>query len=845
MDSKERRLLFLKYLRRINDAHLEERQELLESLTNGDEEMRAHLQNALDNQIKADGSVDPTSDTLVSEFDHIPVLSERPKGPHDLTGHRLNDKYRILKPLGRGAQGVVYLALNENLKDFVAIKVLTSAYQNFSFIRDRFAQEGQVLAKLRHPHICTVLDMDVSQEGWPFIVMEYLDGNTLSAHLKLYGAMDSDEVISVMSQVAEALKVAHLKSILHLDIKPSNIFLCNDEDSTVKLLDFGVAQLVSDQFGSSGGTMVYMSPEQIRGDDVTYSSDVWSLGVTALELLEGRHPVEAVAGGLEAYRNEVISDAEYNLPSAVKEAPREFRKFLKTCLKKKKEERFRTGHHVLETITTLKKGIDQRYFIEKLVKNVVLMACVGLAILGILFVVKPPQVIGGARDIGVTFAGGDALLSEGAQPVERWLAAELDHMIAEILTDHSRHRMVSKVELQALQTLNSRLLEFEVRIDADKDSFYVYMTMQDRRGLQHGMPQRISIRHDNYRQDRLAVYSATEKLLENQLDPIVLLPASAEANEDSSELKLDLSRTDVDSLIQNESIAPSLQSAEPLLKADTTWLLQGLYHLSSGNYEAAGRIFNSILLENPEFSPALISLAETEWYIGNPEEADRLFARADSLYPNDFTIMEWWAFLSSDRGYLDRADSLIQQCIALKPDEPASYRNWGAILIEKSYEAEDSDQKAAYVRMAKEALYTSLEFGEDAYAYSNLGYLLYNDEYFIDAANNFRRALALDTTDYTNWADLAYAFDKIPTRQDSAEYLMKKAMQIANKVYLSNPNDAGVLIDLARFNAELGDLPRAQYFREQYATRVIALEREDPFLEEARFKVDSLLSIVE
>jgi serine/threonine protein kinase len=200
--------------------------------------------------------------------------------------------YRILEKLGAGGMGVVYKAEDIRLHRFVALKFLTDMAQDAQAL-ERFRREAQAASALNHPGICTIYDVG-EQDGRPFIALEFIDGETLRSHI--HGkALLLEEILKLGTQIADALDAAHAQGIIHRDIKPANIFVT--KRGQAKVLDFGLAKLVPKGIGQANadfsgelpdstsivgvisGTPSYMSPEQVRGDNLDQQTDIFSLGL--------------------------------------------------------------------------------------------------------------------------------------------------------------------------------------------------------------------------------------------------------------------------------------------------------------------------------------------------------------------------------------------------------------------------------------------------------------------------------------------------------------------------------------------------------------------------------------
>jgi serine/threonine protein kinase len=198
----------------------------------------------------------------------------------------------VTRELGAGGMGTVYKGRHLGLDVPVALKVMGDALARDAQGRQRFLREARTAAKLDHPNIVRVLDVN-EQDKLPYIVMEFVDGTDLSALLKKHGPLNGIAALKAVAQVADGLAHAHAQGIVHRDIKPHNIFV--SKDGRVKLGDFGLARAVEATTeltmpGAAIGTAHYMSPEQSNGADIDQRSDIYSLGITAWHLITGSPP---------------------------------------------------------------------------------------------------------------------------------------------------------------------------------------------------------------------------------------------------------------------------------------------------------------------------------------------------------------------------------------------------------------------------------------------------------------------------------------------------------------------------------------------------------------------------
>src|SRR5579862_6894645 len=218
------------------------------------------------------------------------------KGGPSMVGQTLG-RYRIVKQIGHGGMGVVYLAHDERLDREVAVKVLPEGLLSEESVRARFRKEAMALAKLNHPNIATIHDFD-TQTGMDFLVTEYIPGTTLSDRL-LEEPLEQAEIIRLGIQLCDGLAAAHEHNVIHRDLKPSNLRVT--PEGRLKILDFGLARLLRPSDGSDltqsvtdthafAGTIPYMSPEQLRGDPPDPRNDLYAAGVVLYEMASGRKP---------------------------------------------------------------------------------------------------------------------------------------------------------------------------------------------------------------------------------------------------------------------------------------------------------------------------------------------------------------------------------------------------------------------------------------------------------------------------------------------------------------------------------------------------------------------------
>ena len=262
-----------------------ERRRFLARECAGDDALRIEVEQLLRaDRESADASIGTAIAYAAKEF-----IEPRQRG-----GDRL-DEYRLVRELGRGGMGAVWLAerADGEYSARVAIKVVSGVFS--PDIERRFRVERQILADLAHPNIARLIDGGTAPDGMPYLVMEYVDGDPITSWAD-EKVLDLDQRLRLFRTVCDAVRSAHAALIVHRDLKPANILV--RADGTPKLVDFGIAKVLEDRAGAHQKTITmvrlltpsYASPEQLRGEPVTVAADIWALGVLLYELLTGTHP---------------------------------------------------------------------------------------------------------------------------------------------------------------------------------------------------------------------------------------------------------------------------------------------------------------------------------------------------------------------------------------------------------------------------------------------------------------------------------------------------------------------------------------------------------------------------
>ena len=277
--------------------------------------------------------------------------------------------YKILEKLGGGGMGVVYKAQDLKLDRFVALKFLPPTFSLDEESKQRFIHEAKAASSLQHNNICTIHDIDETEEGQLFICMDLYDGETLKKKIE-QGPLKIEEAIDITIQTAEGLAKAHGKRIIHRDIKPANIFITNDR--VAKILDFGLAKVTGQtqltKMGSTVGTVAYMSPEQTKGEEVDYRTDIWSLGVVLYEMLSGELPFKGEYE--QAVMYSIINENPKHSREFQNNLPEDFERIILRSLEKDPKSRYSSITELLKDLMNYQPTLQTSTIRFKRIKKI-------------------------------------------------------------------------------------------------------------------------------------------------------------------------------------------------------------------------------------------------------------------------------------------------------------------------------------------------------------------------------------------------------------------------------------------------------------------------------------------
>ncbi len=270
-------------------------------------------------------------------------------------------RYEVAEKLGEGGMGTVYKAYDPLLARVVAVKVISGQLDSQPEQRERFFREARAAAQLSHPNIITIYDLG-EQDGKPFLAMEYLVGRDLDARMHAPEGMALARKVEIAMAICQGLAHAHACGVVHRDIKPANVFLAND--GAVKLLDFGLARLITSELTRSNmmlGTLNYMAPEQLRAERTDHRADIFSLGVVLYELLSGKKPFQGDSFASTMYK--ILQETPEPLDRIDASLPAQLTTVVDRALAKARDDRYQS---VLDLLRDLEaayetlRGADRR-----------------------------------------------------------------------------------------------------------------------------------------------------------------------------------------------------------------------------------------------------------------------------------------------------------------------------------------------------------------------------------------------------------------------------------------------------------------------------------------------------
>lgn len=588
-------------------------------------------------------------------------------------------RYKLLRVLGEGGMGVVYLAQDNRLGRSVAIKSIPAELQTVANAQARFKREAKLLASLNHPNIAVIHEI-IEEEKSGYLILEYVPGQTLSQRLNRE-PFELEKALSISRQVAEAVSAAHKKGVVHRDLKPGNIKIT--PEGRIKVLDFGLAktydrdksnETAATHLGRVIGTPAYMSPEQARGKDTDHRTDIWSFGCIMYQMLTGRLPFE---GETATDTLTHIIEQKPDWEALPKQIPANIRKLLQRCLEKDPDKRLGditdVVNQITETLNTQPQPLSVR--LRKMAFTVIVTAVIVISAVAVWFALTNEAAVNLKQNrlVVVPF--------KNLGPTE-------DEYFADGITDDIRTRLEAVSELSvisrwsAIQYKNKEVstgqIAQELNIDYILEGTVQRQASSDPNTSIKIRPQLIKVSDDKH---------VWANVYESSMSEIFNL---------QSEIAKQVTQVLDITLPEREKVA--LESMPTNSMEAWNCYLQGNYYLSlSGDFRgspkelefirtAIGKWENAITLD-PNFTLAHIQLSHVFTLLytnfkGSPEDLEKAkkhVQAAERLEPNLPEVHQAWGHYYYP-GKLDYDNALREYAIVLESqphdDKALSWTGW-------------------------------------------------------------------------------------------------------------------------------------------------------------------------
>jgi tetratricopeptide (TPR) repeat protein len=777
--------------------------------------------------------------------------------------------YRVVRPLGRGGMGAVYLARDQRLDRTVALKLFSGSEARSDFARHELLDEARAAAAFSHPHIAAVHDV-LDVDGEVAIVFEYVEGETLAERLA-HGPLGVNATLDVATQLADALGSAHQHGIVHRDLKPANIVI--SPDGVVKVLDFGVARVMPEGIDDANvahttvagfvGTMGYAAPEQCLGQAVDARADIFSLGVVMFEMLTGRRPF--VERDNATLVRAMLSSEAPRVRSLVPAVPVELDALIASMLSADRAKRPARAPEVRDAIRAVADAVRQPHRIAMrrpwLIAALLLAAAVIGALVATIGRREPANPAAKAPVVAVL-----PLTNASGDDAKDYLAVGVTDSLITRLAGVPSVTVLSRAAVADAQRRARDIPALARELDA---TYFVDGTVQQ---IADGLRISLSL----IARDGAVAWADT---VQGPFESFFALQgrlASALGNA----LSVRLSAADRASLAHQPTSNPQA--------LDAYWRGRALLERRDiiGNSKLALAMFDEAIRAEPRFADAHAARGEALWFLYlETKNTDHARAALEAgtealrLQPNSAEVRYAQALALEGTGRHDEAIEELQRALALRPNYEDARRRLGQILAREGRidEAIAEYQKAIELRPNSWANFSALGlslYQADRYeeaakafsrvielqpesalgyqqlgvtyqvlgktdaalenyrkaiaiaplpqAYSAIGVLLHERGDFEGAVDAYQRAIALRPNSHVTHRNLGDALRRLG-RQEQTRRAYRQAVALAEEQLKINPKSAGTVASLAVYHAKLGDFESADRFREQ----ALALEDDD------------------
>lgn len=771
--------------------------------------------------------------------------------------------YKILDKIGEGGMGVVYKARDTRLDRDVALKFLSSHLTANEQARNRFVREARAASSLDHPNISVIHEIGETSDGHSFICMGYYDGKSLKELLE-HDPPDIETSVAIIIQIAKGLQRAHEAGIVHRDIKPANIILTDQGE--VKIVDFGLAKLVNEtgvtETGSRGGTLAYMSPEQLQGEKVDHRTDLYSLGILMYEMFCGKRPYHEEHYAALMYS---IVNTDPPPPSVINPTvPKDIDELILKLIHKNPDKRVQKAGDVIQILdyTLNKKTNSEEKETSGTSNFFTRQTLVISAIIALLAVTV----------LSLPYTGGPLLhyfnLNQTPEDI---------HLVVLPFTNIGDDPDNQAFADGLMETLTSSL----TLIQPADVSYWVVSASEVRR--QNVTSAAEALREFNA---TIAVYGSIQRLA-NQ----VRLTINLVNTRTSHQIKSDMITVPLESLprLLDEAILKLAQMLDIEIGSET-----GIYYLASGtsnpdsyehyvegrgflqHYQNIDNIYRAIELfersveQDSGFALAYAGLGEAYWRLfddtrntewvnlaqqyankaleldnfhpsvlvtagmiqlgrGNVTNAITYYQKAVELNPANADAYRGLAAAYEQMGLLNEAEDILKRAIRLQPTYWVGYNQLGDFYVKQGRYTDAILQFEKVIELIPNSNYGYMNLGIVYYyleefdktielfhnaaeimpgpiLYSNLGtFYYYLEADYEKAAEMYEKSLSINDQYHQIWGHLASAL--LWAEEDSSRVAgyYEKALEMAMEELKINPRDADLLVSIAGYQASLGD----------------------------------------
>jgi serine/threonine protein kinase/Tfp pilus assembly protein PilF len=762
-------------------------------------------------------------------------------------------RYDVIEEVGRGGMGKVYRAIDKNVEEEVALKILNPEVAADEKMIDRFRNELKLARKITHRNVCQMYDLN-DEKGTQFIIMEYVPGEDLRSLIKRIGRFTIGKSILIAKQVCEGLSEAHRLGVVHRDLKPQNIMI--DKEGNVRIMDFGIARVMKTRGVTEEdlilGTPEYMSPEQVEGKDIDSRSDIYSLGVILYEMVTGKPPFQGDTPFSIALKHK--SEKPPDPRQINNQVSDQLSRVILKCLEKDKGKRYQSADDLSSELSKIERDIPTT---DKFVprwklttrkwgriarKKALLYG--SIILLAALLIAGGIYIFTGGRDVSINSIAVLPLKNLSGAPEQEYIADGMTEALISNLTQiRALERVISSRSVRQYKDAQKTLPEIagELNVDAVVDGSILISGERVRITVQL-----IEARTDrnlwskSYEQDVsdiLALQSDVSRSIANEIkvaltpEEKALIARSRPSNPEA--YKLYLQGRHFWNTRTKESLYKAIVSFQKAIELDPDYAMAyvgladafnmlGSYDLllPRDAYQKAKAAALKALEKDEQLAEAYTSLAwvkyrlDLDWF---GAEAD--FNWAIGLNPGYATAHQWYGALLRDMSRFDEALTELNQALELDPFSLPIKTSIGFLF----YQARQYDKA---IEHCQKVLEIDPEF---PWAYEVLGLSYIQKSSFEEAITEIQRAVNFSGRSIQYLADLAFAYSSGGEENKSRE-ILEQLLELSTEKYVPHYHIGVIYSALGEKDKAFQSLEKAV---EERSSSVVTINT-DPSLDNLR-----------